>query len=205
MASTYAELKAEIANWMDREDITAEIVTCIQFAEARFNRSLWAAEREEAATLTATSAEVALPANFSAIRSLHIVADPLVIIEPMSLHLLRASHRAGATGQPCNYAITGGDTLVLAPTPDASYSIVLNYYRTIPALSDSNTTNWLLTAHPDLYLAAAMVEAQLLLRDEARAQLWERKTSALIAEIEKAARIKTFGGPPARMRGSHVV
>ena len=205
MATDYTSLKAEVANWLDREDLTSEIESCIQFAEARFNRSLWAAEREEATTLEATSAEVALPSDFSAIRSLHITADPLIIIEPMALPLLRASHRAGATGQPCNYAVTGGDTLVLAPTPDDTYTIVLDYYRTIPALSDSNPTNWLLTSHPDLYLSASLVEAFLIVRDQERAQLWEAKTASTITQLESAGRYKAHGGLPGRMRAPHVV
>lgn len=207
MASTYAALQAEVANWLDRDDLTAEIATCIQFAEARFNRTLWAAEREEAATLEATAASdsVALPANFSAMRSIHIVGSPLIILEPMALNLLRVAHRSGEQGRPCNFAITGGDTLVLGPAPDGDYTIVLDYYRTIPALTVSNTTNWLLTAHPDLYLSAALVEASLVIKDEERARLWEAKTSALIDEIMRSGRYKAHGSPPARYRAPHVV
>lgn len=207
MASTYAELQAEIANWLDRDDLTAEIVTCIQLCEARFNRTLWAAEREEAVTLEATAASpnVALPANFSAMRSIHIVGSPLIILEPMALNLLRIAHRSGEQGQPANFAITGGDTLVLGPAPDGDYTIILDYYRTIPALTASNTTNWLLTANPDLYLSAALVEASLLIKDEERARLWEAKTSALIDEIMRAGRYKAHGSPPSRYRAPHVV
>jgi hypothetical protein len=123
----------------------------------------------------------------------------------MSLHELRSAHTAGATGLPANYAITGGDTLVLAPAPDTTYSIVLNYYRTIPALSDSATTNWLLTSHPDLYLAACLVEVYLLLKDETRATMWDGKASNLIEEVKRSGRRKAHSGPPARLRGYNVV
>lgn len=205
MASNYTELQAEVANWLDRDDLTAEIASCIQFAEARFNRSLWAAEREETTTLAVTGEETALPSDFSAIRSLYLVGDPLVIIEPMALHLLRVSHPFGTTGVPCNYAVKGSDTLVLGPAPEESYTMVLDYYQKIPALSDSNTTNWLLTAHPDLYLSAALVEAFLIVKDEQRAQLWERKAASTISEIERAGRYKVHAGPPARLRAPYSV
>ena len=37
---TYAELQTAVANWLDRDDLTARIPEFITLAEARFNRLL---------------------------------------------------------------------------------------------------------------------------------------------------------------------
>jgi hypothetical protein len=48
----------------------------------------------------------------------------------------------------------------------------LTYYATIPALSVSNTTNWLLTDSPDLYLYGALLQAAPYLQDDQRISTW---------------------------------
>jgi hypothetical protein len=57
--------------------------------------------------------------------------------------------------------------------PLSTNDIELTYYAKVPALSDSNTTNWLLTAHPGLYIhgirmyAAEFSEEDEILQKEA--------------------------------------
>ena len=51
--------------------------------------------------------------------------------------------------------------------PDSDYSIELLYYQRIPALSNTNPTNWLLTICPNAYLYGALLAAQpYLINDE---------------------------------------
>ena len=38
--STYSELQTAVANWLDRDDLTARIPEFIVLAEARYNREL---------------------------------------------------------------------------------------------------------------------------------------------------------------------
>lgn len=205
MPSNYSELQADVADWLNRDDLGEQIVKFIQMAEARFNRDLWAAEREGSVDLTLSSEETALPDDFSAIRSLYIDADPKITLEPMSPTHLREAHAGGMAGQPCNYAVVGGDTLVVAPVPDETYTLKLNYYRTIPALSDASPENWLLAAHPDLYLNSSLVEACLFLRDYEGAQFWEAKTTSAMRQLETAGRYKAHGGRPSRLRAPYTV
>ena len=204
MATTYSTLQAEIANWALRDDLTSEIQSCIQFAEARFNRTLFCTEREASQTLTTELETVSLPSDYSALRSIHVVADPITVLEQLTLFELRQQHASSEAGTPENYAISNG-TLILGPAPSNEVQIIVNYYRTIPALTDSNTTNWLLTAHPDLYLAASLVEVYLLLKDEQRATLWDGKAARLIEEVKRNSRRKTHSGPPMRLRNPGVV
>ena len=46
------------------------------------------------------------------------------------------------------------------------------YYKYFTALSDSNTTNDMLTYHPDAYLYAVLLEAEPYLQNDKRVALW---------------------------------
>jgi len=57
-------------------------------------------------------------------------------------------------------------------------------------LSDQNTTNWLLTKAPDVYLYGALTHAAPFLMDDQRipvfAQIYLTRTQALIDESQKS-------------------
>ena len=53
--STYDELKASIASWMERSDMTTVIVDCVTLAEARLNRELGPVETDASLTGTVDS------------------------------------------------------------------------------------------------------------------------------------------------------
>lgn len=49
------------------------------------------------------------------------------------------------------------------PVPNTTYTIELIYYLRIPALSDSATSNWMLTDHPDAYLYGTLYHGMIQL------------------------------------------
>ena len=83
--STYTELKAAIADYLDRSDLTSQIVDFITLAEAEFNRTLFVAQREEVSSASASSGTITLPSDFWAMRAIYIDSDPKVFLHQMSL------------------------------------------------------------------------------------------------------------------------
>ena len=65
-----------------------------------------------------------------------------------------------------------GERLYFGPTRDSSYAIVWAYYAKPTALSDSNTSNAILTNHPDLYLYASLIESAPFLMQAERLGTW---------------------------------
>ena len=57
-----------------------------------------------------------------------------------------------STGIPKYYANWDNDTIILAPTPNAAYTIELAYNAQETGLSSSNTTTWVSTNAPGLLL-----------------------------------------------------
>ena len=203
--TTWAELKTTLANWLNRDDLSAtEIPEAIALAERRFQRTVFAPEREAETTLAASAEAVALPADLWGIRAVYLATDPKVVLEPMTLAELRNAFAAAATGKPQNYAIRG-ESLMLGPAPDSAYSIKLTYIQTIPALGAGLATNWLLTDHPDVYLFGALHALHLLLADEARAALYDARFRQAAEEVNRSFVRRTSGGAPIRMRAPIVV
>lgn len=197
----YSDLQTQIATWLVRDDLTAQIPQFISLAENRLNRVLFVPERETVSTSTATGEKLALPADFWGMRSIYVDASPRQTLAQMSLAEMRNQYRFGVTGTPTHYAIEANE-LVFAPTPATDTNLVLNYWATIPALSDDAPTNWLLTAYPDLYLAASLVEAYVRLRDNDATVVWKARTDEKISEMLKAGQRKLNGAAPLAPRGA---
>jgi hypothetical protein len=112
--------------------------------------------------------------------------------------LLYPSNRVG---QPQAYAISGS-SLLIAPAPDSAYAIRLTYKQAIPALSDANPTNWLLTRHPDLYVAASLAMAEFRGWNDARLPMLKAWYDELIEEVNEAGWRTRHASGPLRMRAT---
>lgn len=196
--TAYSDLLARVADWLNRDDLTsAQIDVFIRLAEARLNRVLIVPEREAVATATADSDRAPLPGDFWAMRALHAGGQVDPLIGQMSLVELRRAYAGtnAGTGDIRHFAISGND-LILGPSPRTETVLTLDYFATIPALTTGNTSNWLIAAHPDIYLSAVLAEACIFFRDAEGAGLWDSRTEAKIREADKAGRRKTTGAAP---------
>jgi hypothetical protein len=69
------------------------------------------------------------------------------------------------------------------------------YYKALPALS-ANSTNWLLTAHPDVYLYGSLMQAAPYLKNDERLAVWGSLYTASIADLNQSSdRAEVSGGP----------
>lgn len=203
--TTYTELKAAVADWIDRDDLTTQIVDFIAMAEAEFNRTLLVPEREAVDTSSITSETWPLPSDFHSLRSLYLNTDPRVLLEQMTLGELRNTYGAQTTGKPQNFAIQKGSELVFGPSPDTTYTVYLNYYEKIPALSGGNATNWLLTSHPDIYLYGSLLKAAQFMLDDPRIPLWQQSLGLAQVQLIQSGHDKSWSGAPLRIRSPVVV
>lgn len=190
---TFAELQTAITTWMIRDDLDDMAASFIGMAERRLNRALRVPEMEADATATVTSGLFTLPDDFLALRSVYVDASPSYPLTQVGLAQLQDMY-GGLSGIPAHFAMQSGSEMILGPSPTDSTALLINYYAKIPALSESQTANWLLTAHPDLYLAASLVEGFTYTRDLAGMQVWQARSTDMIADLEKQGRKKAHGG-----------
>ena len=204
--STYAELKTSIGDWLNRSDLTSVIPDFISLAEAQIERTLRARQMIVRANASFDAQYGAVPSDFLETKSLKLTStNPQTPLEFLSIDALdQKAAEYTASGKPRFFGIVGGQ-LRIVPTPDATYTTELTYYAKLAKLSSSNTTNWLLTSSPDIYLYGSLLQAAPYLQDDARIQTWatlyERALNDLQTADDRSAssggalltRAKTFG------------
>jgi hypothetical protein len=198
---TYSQLQSAVADFLNRDDLTAVIPTFIRLAEARFNRDLrtWRQETRSEAQLDGQYS--ALPTDFAQPIRLQLLDAFTGEVAPISTSqmLQMRGDQNDRTGRPTHYAVTA-QGLELFPTPDGTYDASLVYYAKIPALSDSATSNWLLTEAPDVYLYGTLLHAAPYLKDDQRLVVWESLHAAAVVALNAQSQQAKYGGSGLRMQ-----
>ena len=159
----YSNLQTSIANFLARDDLTTEIVDFIALTEADFNRRLRVRAMENSSSFTIDSETETLPTGFLQARSFVIPTNPKTALQFMTPFHQAETQGSSETGKPRAYSIEGTN-FRFSPTPDASYSATLVFYKAFDALSASVATNHILTNHPDVYLFGALYFASTFIR-----------------------------------------
>ena len=156
--STYSEIKSTVADYLNRADLTAVLPSFVTLAESKFNRELRTRDMLTRVQTTSNDEYVSLPTDFLQHYSLELDAasaqPPMDYIGPQEAKVLKAQNRTASTTY--YYTVIDG-AFEIIPAPGSDLDLRMVYYAKIPALSDSNTTNWLLTKSPDLYLYSALL------------------------------------------------
>lgn len=194
----YASLQDSVANWLHRADLTAIIPDFIALAEAKLASDIDARPMDISVTLACTAGNplVALPADMLEMRRLLLVSDPSVVLKYATPDQIAADYPLSLASRPSVFAVLGSN-LQLAPIPDSDYSLSLDYKQRIPALSGSNTTNWLLTAFPNVYLYGALCAAQPFIVDDERLAVFRSLYQEAVAGVNA---IDWYSGSTMRVR-----
>jgi|TARA_R100000781_G_scaffold42118_1_gene29019 hypothetical protein len=202
--STYAELQTAAANWLDRTDLSSRIPEFIDLAEATFNRTIRnhrMITKNDSYSLGARY--VNLPTDTLEIIRIVLDTSPVITLEYLTPEEI-AERRMGlsSTGKPIYFTVVGGSTnqIELLRSPDETYTSSIVYYTKIPALSDSATTNWLLTNHPDIYLFGTLVEAEPYLKNDERMPMWSARLGKALEELKLQSEREMHTGSSLRMR-----
>lgn len=185
--TTYAELQTAIGDWLNRADLDQKIPDFIRLAESTLNDVLRSADMVTQTTaVTITSGRATLPADALEIVYAQVASsddEPLEQVTPQQLTMLRRTRTRDAAN-PRFFAIIGRE-IVVTPTP-ASGSLDLDYYQRIPALTDSNTSNWLLDDAPHMYLYTSLLHATPFLMDDARYAVFNSTVSQQVMAAVKS-------------------
>ncbi len=199
--TTYSELKTSIANWLDRDDLTSVIPDFIMLAEHQMERVVRHYKMVERSSGALDSQYSAVPADWLETIRFSITDGNTNKVDQTTLADLMDKREAGLnqTGRPRFYA-HAGESFELYPTPDKTYNIELMYYQKIPALSDSQTTNWLLDFAPDAYLYGTLVQASPYLGEDERVPVWNSLYNAAVTSLNTQNEKTRHSGSALRMR-----
>ena len=168
---TYSELIQKIRDYteVDSNVLTSTIVDgIINDAEFRIYRDVDSDNNRRYATANLITSDrfIDRPAGLLIVRSAQIVdsdgssnPDNREFLEYRDTSYMSEYNPTGATGVPKYYSLWDDQKIVVAPTPDATYEIQLNYILKDPGLSATNTTTYISTNFPNGLLYACLTEA----------------------------------------------
>ena len=168
---TYAELVQKIRDYteVDSNVLTSTIVDgFIENAEFRILRDVDSDNNRRYATANVAASDrfIRIPDNLLVVRSAQIIdsdgvgaADNREFLEYRDTSYMSEYNSTGVTGVPKYYSMWDEEKIVVAPTPDANYTIQLNYILKDPGLSSTNTTTYISQKFPNGLLYACLVEA----------------------------------------------
>lgn len=196
-AATYQGLCDKIADTLNRQDLTAAIPDFTVLATARISRDM--ARVRHPGAIVRAQAEVTdnyaiLPTNYISIYQLadkdtqssmvYLTTDQSITIQSQGWTPPDNDSVSKAT-----YYTIIGDTIRLypAPTTAAPTELDLWFFGVLPGLSTTNTTNWVLTKYPDLYLYGSLLHTAPYLKNDERIALWDGLYGRILSDIEVEA------------------
>lgn len=199
----YADLLTRVSSTLGGQISTTQVSELVEVVEARFNRIINAQEREITATKTVATYST-LPTDCWQVRDVYLSGTADVTLEQMSPDSARRIYGSG-TGEPRAYAITG-TTLILfpAPTGGATFSINIRYQKTIPGLTTTNTSNWLLAGYPDIYYYSMLLQSEAFIANDERIPMWKAALDEALKELESLSVAKRYGPSPLVRRAQNV-
>jgi len=217
MSLTYSSYVQQIATLavvpVTDPNYTIIIPSMIDYAELRMQRDLDFLSTQistSAYTFTSGSNQLTLPTSQFIVPQTFEVIDgsgnssPLLAVGKEFIQNVYGS--GSTTGLPQYFAVYGGDTattgntsqyMIVGPTPNSNYTVRLTGTVRSASLSATNTTTYISTYLPDMFIFASMIYISAYQRnfgrandDPAMAQTYESqyqalKASALIEENRK--------------------
>jgi len=168
---TYAELVQKIRDYTEvSSNVLTDSITndIIRDAELRIMRDVDVDANKRYATAQVISGTrfIDTPDDTLLIRSAQIVdsdgvgqADNREFLQWRDSSFMSEFNPTNAQGVPKYYSWCDDNTIVLAPTPNATYTIQLNYILKPETLSSTNTQTYISQQFPNGLLYACLVEA----------------------------------------------
>lgn len=192
---TWTGLKADVANWLNRGDLTASIPTFITLAEAQMAREFVSGVKKgrpiprrlksrSDVIIDVADEYISVPPRFQSPITFMLEGAPPIVLDYLDpLTLLAAKRAARHTGKPPRFYTVLGDELQIYPVADIAYTGEIFFASRVTPLSAENESNWVLQDHPDAYLYGALMQAAPYLKDDPRLAVWGGLFNAAVSAI----------------------
>lgn len=173
MAMNYSALVQAVQNYTENTEssFVSLIPTFVQFAEQRIYNSVQinTLRKNQLGTVTINNKYLSLPSDWLATYSLAVI-DPVTNAQTYLLEkdveFIRESFPdPDITGIPAYYGQFNFETLILGPTPSASFQVELHYFYYPESIVTAGTT-WLGNYFSDLLLYGTLREAYIYMKGE---------------------------------------
>lgn len=208
--TTYAELKTALADWSARSDLTSYLDDFIDQTESFFRYpplkttepgigGIRANITKATGTLSTSVATLAKPSDYLEAFRFDLTDENGGLVEYVGSEEIKLRHRSGS-GKPRYWTVN--DVVEFDVVPDSAYNYELSYYADFADLDGVDTSNWVLTNYPNVYLAGCMFNLCRFIHDPQNADMWLTQYKSGCAAINKAyQRSRVSQGPIAAKVG----
>lgn len=204
--STFAQLKTDVATWVDKDDLSPQIPTFVNNGIQKANRKLRLIDME-----TISSAKLAtgknyfdLPDRFITLINVFTDTNPetkLIYVTPEQMTL-----QVKPDGTlPKSYTIVDGKikTDLLVPlTSSITTKLWISHIKGYPSLVEDSDTNWLLQNAYDLMLYLSIMSAELFIINDERVPKIKALAEEAIDELNAMAEEGRYSGDTLRIRAT---
>lgn len=188
---TYAQLQTFLENSLDRSDLDDRIPEFIALNEETLNRRLRIRAMETRATTSISEEYVSLPSDFLEMRNFQLNTSPKQTLRFVTPEYIDTFWAGSTSGQPKVFTFVGGEIQV-APAPGGSYTAEMDYYAKWDIATDS--TNWLLTNAPSVYVYGSLLHSAPYLKDDKRIGVWKAMFEQAMKDVEDADKRERWSG-----------
>jgi hypothetical protein len=201
LITNLGSLKAELARYIFHQRFAPDYDTAVQNFESVANRRLRVRQMETSAALTTTNGQTVLPPDYLLWRTvLWTGRTPYPELDYVHPAYLRSTWIEQDSGNPKIFTVEG-DAFKARPVHDDINAYELHYYQKIPTINGSdNNDNWLLLAHPDIYLNGTLFELFVLGRNAEAGAAYKQMRDEKFMELIQLSALTT-GATSSLIRG----
>lgn len=199
--SNYGELKADVADWINRDDddeILARVPSFIALAERKIFRKLRCPANEVVLRIDDYDGEAGYPLPID-----YLEARTVRWNDTSLNRISDRDQRRAATGDSPQHFARVGQRLYLYPAPSGTGSLELAYWQDQSGLSADADTNNILLVAPDLYLYGALIAAEPFLENDSRTALWRALYQEAFDEVQDMADAAELAGGASITRSTY--
>lgn len=149
----YTDLLVQVSDYTARDDFAQNFPRFVSYAENKLNRRLRVAQMEVIdSIITDTDGAATLPTDYLEMREVLNASGVVLELSPVKA---LDEYFGPYSGTSARYSIVNNAFFAV---PKSSHEFTITYYGKIPALTATNTTNWMLTDCPMIYLYGVCAE-----------------------------------------------
>ena len=177
-------------------EISGNVDNFIRIVESRLNYKLKIQKMAARATLNTVENQLyyGLPPDFAGIRDIEIreANDSLAVTTLVYCNPEQMNRMIGLSSDIYYYTVIA-DQLQISQSP-YNHILEIVYYRKVPNLSVTDSTNWVSEEYPDLYVFGLQVEINSFIKDAEAAALWDTRFKEKLSEIIEDDQITRWSG-----------
>lgn len=195
--NNYTNIKAAVADYLDRSDLTNQITDFLTMSENRIYRDLRVADMETALSATISSGTISVPTGYVEAKYFYIDTSPTQPLQRKSVSYIYENYPTRSSDAKPVYYAREGASFIFGPFPNSNYTVKGTYYKKLTALAaSSNETNFITEDLPGALLFGALVEAEPFLQNDERLAVWQSRYAEIIQEVQAQDDAEALSGSP---------